>query len=178
MNLKRSAFFVILLAVVCIGLQSCAKKTTPANAVPEAKKTTPANAAPEVKNTTSANAAPVFVPMPDDIKCKMFGVNYSTVITADGSKASTTFSLVKKVTCHKTAESNFTKVSRNVYIRHLVTQEKEIPLASTKVTDGMLPTIDFGELELTCKTENQPDLGVRIAIRRDKLQSFRDYLQK
>jgi hypothetical protein len=68
---------------------------------------------------------------------------------------------VEQVTCQITGNSPGT--------------EKEIPLASTKVVNGMLPTKSFGDLRL--KTESISS-GVTIAIRRDKLQSFRAFLQK
>jgi hypothetical protein len=53
--------------------------------------------------------------------------------------------------------------------------EKEIPLAATKVVNGMLPTKSFGNLKLKTESINT---GVTIAVRRDKLQSLRDFLQK
>jgi hypothetical protein len=136
-NLKKSAFFVVLLAVVCIDQQVFAQKTIP------------------------ANAAPVFVPLPDDIHCSLHNL-MSDYSFGENRLQGKTLVSVKKVTCQITGNSPG--------------QEKEIPLASTEITLGMLPTKDFGALKLS--TENRMDSGVTTSIRRDKLQSFRAFLEK
>ena len=146
MSLKRSAIFVVLLAVVCISQQVSAQKTT------------------------SANAAPVFVPMPADIQCYIVsgGTRFETgnTRTPPGENDDSVVLLaVQEVACHIVGKSS--------------SGEKKIPLASTEVTDGMLRTRDFGDLKLGDTPEGVASgSSVSIAIRRDKLQSFRDFLQK
>jgi hypothetical protein len=146
MSLKRSALFVVLLAVVCISQRVFAQKTTP------------------------ANAAPVYVPMPADIQCYIVSggdrFEAGTPRTPPGQNDDSVVLLaVQEVGCHIAGKGN--------------SDNKKIPLASTQVTDRMLRTRDFGELKLG----DDPDgvawgNNIKIAIRRDKLQSFRDFLQK
>jgi hypothetical protein len=112
------------------------------------------------QKTTPTSAAPVFVQMPDDIHCLLHNLNFVMSFGKNGVMV-TNVNSVEQVTCQITGNSPGT--------------EKEIPLASTKVVNGMLPTKSFGDLRL--KTESISS-GVTIAIRRDKLQSFRAFLQK
>jgi hypothetical protein len=136
MNLKASALFLVLLAVVCIGQQVAAQKAA------------------------SANAAPAFVPMPDDIHCSFHNLNFVMSFGKNGTMV-TNVNSVEQVTCQITGNSPGT--------------EKEVPLTSTKVVNGMLPTKSFGDMKL--KTESISS-GVTVSIRHDKLQSFRAFLQK
>jgi hypothetical protein len=151
MNVKRSVLFVILLAVVSIGQQACTKKTTPANAVPEAK------------NTTPANAAPVFVPMPDDIQCSMRDFVTRYTVGKDSMGVTATFSSVKKVTCWITGNNHGRK--------------KEIDLVSTEINNGMLSTKEFGQMKLEAPNIGTNNV-VTISIQQDKLQTFRAFLQQ
>jgi hypothetical protein len=136
MSLKLSAFLVVMLAIICLGQQSLAQKTTP------------------------VSTHPVFVPMPDDIQCWMEGVQSQFSFGANGETEGTVVS-VREVICQIAGQSP---------------PGKEIPLASTEVTHGMLSTKDFGGWKLT--RGKDPSSGIKIAIRRDKLQSFRAFLQK
>jgi hypothetical protein len=114
------------------------------------------------QQATPAKAAPVFVPLPKDIQCTVQGMSFRSVVGDKGQLINTDGS-VDGLTCWvagKTPE-----------------QKNEIPLASTEITRGMLPTRDFGKLKIT-PTNNINSVGVSIAIRRDKLQSFRAFLQK
>ena len=122
------------------------------------------------QKTTPANAAPVYVPMPADIQCYI--VSGGDRFEARGTPApsgqnedSVVLLAVQEVGCHIAGKSN--------------SGDKKILLASNQITDRMLRTKDFGELKLG----DDPDgvawgNNVKIAIRRDKLQSFRDFLQK
>jgi hypothetical protein len=148
MNLNRRAFFVILMAVVCIGQPAFAQQTTP------------------------ANADQVFVPLPDDIDCILGNATTTATAVNDPMKGLVlvhTVDVVETVTCHITGNSP--------------TQAKEISLASSKVSiDWMLRTKDFGDFKLSVRvgTSNGATYfkNIDIAIRRDKLQSFRDFLQQ
>jgi len=113
------------------------------------------------QKTIPVNAAPVFVPLPDDIHCFMHDLMSKYSFNTNHESVKTLVS-VGKVTCQITGSNS--------------EQEKEIPLATTEITHGMLPTKDFGALMLS--TENRPGAGVTTSIRRDKLQSFRAFLQK
>ncbi len=112
------------------------------------------------QKTTPANAAPVYIQMPDDIHCFLHNLNFVMSFGKNGVLA-TNVNSVEQVTCQITGNSPGT--------------EKEIPLTSTKVVNGMLPTKSFGNLKLKTESINT---GVTIAVRRDKLQSFRAFLQK
>ncbi len=114
------------------------------------------------QKTTPANTAPVFIPMPKDIQCDVQGMSFRSVVGENGQMVNTDGS-VDKVICWITSNSP--------------EQKKEIPLASTAITGGMLPTKDFGKLKVT-PVNNINSAGLSIAIRRDKLQSFRAFLQK
>jgi hypothetical protein len=122
------------------------------------------------QKTTPANAAPVYVPMPADIQCYMAsgGDRFEargTPAPSGQNEDSVVLLAVQELGCHIADKGN--------------SGDKKIPLASTQITDRMLRTKDFGELKLG----DDPDgvawgNNVKIAIRRDKLQSFRDFLQK
>ena len=122
------------------------------------------------QKTTPANSAPVFVPMPADIQCYIVsgGDRFEArgMPTPSGQNDDSVVLLaVQELVCHIAGKGN--------------SDNKKISLASTQVTDRMLRTRDFGELKLG----DDPDgvawgNSIRIAIRRDKLQSFRDFLQK
>ncbi len=120
--------------------------------------------------TTPANAAPVFVPIPADIHCYIVsgGERFeagSTPTPSGANEDSVVLLRVQELGCHIAGKSN--------------SGDKKIPLASTKVTDGVLETKDFGELKLGDTPDGViPGNFVRIAIRCDKLQSFRDFLEK
>jgi hypothetical protein len=113
---------------------------------------------------TAQKAAPVFVPMPKDIQCSARHLKVSIKLTVDGKSGSmvevNTPTSAEGITCAISGSSPGHK--------------KEVPLASTKITRGMLPTKDFGDLKITI-TGNS---GTRIAISSDKLQSFRDFLKQ
>jgi len=114
------------------------------------------------QKTTPANTAPVFISMPKDIQCDVQGMSFRSVVGENGQMVNTDGS-VDTVICWITSNSP--------------EQKKEIPLASTAITGGMLPTKDFGKLKVT-PANNINSAGLSIAIRRDKLQSFREFLQK
>ena len=143
MSLKRSALFVVLLAVVCMSQQVVAQ------------------------NAAAENRAPVFVPMPADVQCHI--VSGGTRFDAGSPRTpsvnddSVVLLAVQKFSCHIAGKSN--------------SGDKEIPLASTEVSDGLLRTRDFGELKLGDEGVASGS-NISIAIRRDKLQSFRDFLEK
>jgi len=147
MSPKRSALFVIVLALFGISQQTFAQKTTP------------------------TNAAPVFVTIPADIQCYI--VSGATRFEAGntppppiwGTDDSVVLLVVQELGCHIAGKSN--------------SDDKKIALASTEVTDGMLRTKDFGELRLGDGPGGVASgNGIRIAIRSDKLQAFRNFLQK
>jgi catabolite regulation protein CreA len=56
-------------------------------------------------------------------------------------------------------------------------KKKDIPLASNAITDGMLPTKQFGNLQITPEN-NINSNGLYMAIGSDKLKSFGEYLQQ
>ncbi len=117
---------------------------------------------PQTTSDTSSAAVPVFVPMPQDIQCSVQGMSFMMAAGKNGELPNIDGS-VRGVTCWlpgKTPE-----------------QKKDVPLVSTKITDGMLPTKDFGDLKLTTpRNLNSPAIG--IAIQSDKLQLLREFLQK
>jgi len=121
------------------------------------------------QKTTPADAAPVFVTMPADIQCYIVsgGTRFEAGNTPPPRESGDSVVLlaVQELGCHIAGKNN--------------SGDKKILLASTEVDDGILQTKDFGELRLG----DAPDWvasssGVRIAIRRDKLQSFRNFLEK
>jgi hypothetical protein len=147
MSPKRSALFVVALAVVCISQQAFAQKTA------------------------STFTTPVFVVMPADIQCYI--VSGDTRYEAGnipppppwGTDNSVVLMVVQEVGCHIAGSSN--------------SVDKKIPLASTDVNGGMLQTKGFGELRLGDGPDGVASgTGIRIALRSDKLQSFRTFLQK
>jgi hypothetical protein len=144
MSLKRSALFVVALAVVCMSQQVVAQ------------------------NAASENRAPVFVPMPADVQCHI--LSGGTLFEAGSPRTpsvnddSVVLLAVQKFGCHVIGKSD--------------SVDKEIPLASTDVSDGLLRTRDFGELKLGDDEGVSSGNNIIIAIRPDKLQSFRDFLEK
>jgi hypothetical protein len=110
------------------------------------------------QNTTPESTPPVFVPMPDDIQCGFHDATREMHFDKSGDMVGAVVS-VKKVTCQIAGQNS-----------------KEIPLASTDVTDGLLSTKDFSEWKLT--TGSGPSSAISIAMRGEKLQSFKAYLQK
>jgi hypothetical protein len=117
-----------------------------------AQKTTPA----------TATAAPLFVPMPKDIQCELSGMSFRSVVGANAQLTETSGS-VDGVTCWITGKTP--------------EQKKDVPLASTEITRGIISTKDFGKLRIT-PVNSIYSAAVSIAIRRDKLPSFRAFLQK
>lgn len=120
------------------------------------------------QNAGSANQAPVFVPMPADVQC--FIVSGGTRFEAGRPRApsvnddSVVLLAVQKFGCHIAGKSD--------------SGDKEVPLASTRVSDGLLRTREFGELKLGDDEGVSWGNNISIAIPRDKLQSFRDFLEK
>jgi hypothetical protein len=116
------------------------------------------------QKTTPPNPSAVFVPMPDDIQCILHGTN---TVTATQTGLVWSVDSVDTVSCSITGDSSV---------------KKAIPLDSIKVTAGMLRTKDFGELKvgiIVDTSQGVPRFGsYSIDVRRDKLQSFRDFLQK
>ena len=120
---------------------------------------------------TPVKAPPVFVTMPADIHCYIVsgGSRFEAGDTPPpplwGTEDSIVLLVVQEIGCHIAGKSNAT--------------DKTIPLASTEVTDGLLRTKDFGELRLGDGPDGVASgNSIRIAIRRDKLQAFRAFLDK
>jgi hypothetical protein len=123
------------------------------------------------QETTPVNADQVFVPLPDDIDCTLGKVTITHTAVNDPVKGLVlvnSVDIVEVVTCHITGNSS--------------ARVKDIPLASTKVTDGMLRTKDFGDLKLSVNMGTSNGVpyfkSISKAIRPDKLQSFRAFLEK
>ena len=120
------------------------------------------------QNAASANRAPVFVPIPADVQCYI--VSGGTRFAAGSPRTpgenddSVVLLAVQKLGCHIAGKSN--------------SGDKDIHLASTAVSDGLLRTRDFGELKLGDEGGVASGSNISIAIRRDKLQPFRDFLDK
>jgi hypothetical protein len=106
-------------------------------------------------------AASGFVELPADIDCSLRGISYESRVGANGQMVSTAGS-VQGVTCWMTNSPN---------------NKKEIALAATTIANGMLPTKEFGDLQIT-PINSLTSVGVFMAIGSDKLQAFKDYLQK
>ena len=112
--------------------------------------------------TTPPKATPVLVPMPKDIQCELSGMSSRSVVGANAQLTETSGS-VDGVTCWITGKTP--------------EQKKEVSLASNGITRGMLTTKDFGKWKVTPQN-SMSSSGLSIAIRRDKLPSFRAFLQK
>jgi hypothetical protein len=112
-----------------------------------------------VEAKTSIKAL-TFVPMPEDIRCSFRG--YYDLSTFENGEFHTDGG-VEAVTCWVSGEGP--------------EQKKDIPLASTKFTDGMLPTKDFGNFKLT-SGNNVYSAALAVAILSGKVQSLREFLQK
>ncbi len=102
------------------------------------------------------------VPIPDDIRCSHEGYHYVQGVGRNGETLNTNGG-VEGVSCW--------------ILGKRPGQKKEIPLASTEIAGGMLATKQFGNLQITFENNIQSD-GFYMAIGRDKVESFRDYLQK
>jgi hypothetical protein len=123
------------------------------------------------QNTMTTYTARVFVTMPADIQCYIVsGDNRFEAGNAPppppwGTENSVVLLSIQEVGCRIAGASN--------------SVDKKIPLASTEVTNGMLRTKDFGEFKLGDGPDGVASGStIRIAIRSDKLQSFRAFLQK
>jgi hypothetical protein len=104
-------------------------------------------------------AAPGFVSMPSDISCSIKGMSFMAMVGANGQLVQTDGS-ANGMTCALTGKS-----------------AKDIALASHSIKDGRLPTKEFGNLQID-PTNNLNSTSVYIAISKDKLKAFRDYLLK
>jgi hypothetical protein len=112
--------------------------------------------------TAPKKAPSAFVPLPKDIQCAVQGMSFRSTVGNNGELVNTGGS-VEGLTCKMVGTAP--------------TQEKEVPLAATEISNGMLPTKDFGNFKLTPVNDiNSTVIG--ISIRRDKLPSFREFLQK
>ncbi|MFI5365124.1 MAG: hypothetical protein ACHQ4J_05830, partial [Candidatus Binatia bacterium] len=93
-----------------------------------------------------------FVALPDGIRCILRGMSFNMVSgqalngTADG------------VTCSKAGNG------------------KDIPLASTRITAGQLPTTDFGNLKIAIDDFTRPVADIKID--RTKLGAFSEFMQR
>jgi hypothetical protein len=104
--------------------------------------------------------APKFVPLPEDITCSLQGVYFTSAVGEQNS----TNGGAKGLTCWITGKkSKVKKIS--------------VPLASTKITNGILPTKDFGNFKLS-SNNNIMSPGMSVDIESDKVESLREYLQK
>jgi hypothetical protein len=111
---------------------------------------------------SAAKEGPVtMVSIPDDIGCSVKGMQIMSMIGSNGETNNTSGS-VKGVTC---------------WIKDKKPVKKDIPLASETITDGMLPTKRFGNLQIS-QENNINSNGLYMAIGSDKLKAFRDYLQQ
>ncbi len=120
------------------------------------------NARPEkvaTKPETKEPVVPAFVEIPDDIGCSISCMQYEMIVGSNETNGS-----VKAVTC-------WIKGGNPV-------QKKDIPLASTEITHGMLPTEQFGNLKITGSANLMSEEGLSMAIESSKVKSFREYLQK
>jgi hypothetical protein len=111
--------------------------------------------------TFAQQPAPGFVPIPDDINCSVQGMSYRSSVGQGGQMVNTSGSATG-VTCWMSRSPNV---------------KKPIPLASTTMTDGMLPTKDFGNLQIT-PVNSITSNGLYMAIGSDKVDSLREYLHK
>jgi hypothetical protein len=113
------------------------------------------------QHTFAQQPAPGFVSIPDDINCSVQGMSYESRVGAGGQLVNTSGSATG-VTCW---------MSKNPKVK------KPVPLTSTKITDGMLPTKEFGNLQIT-PVNSITSNGLYMAIGSDKVDSLREYLQK
>lgn len=100
-----------------------------------------------------------FVPLPRDISCSFRGHRFSGTEDAGWGVDS-----VEGVSC---------RIKTGADSGH----EKEIVLASIKVSDGLLATKAFGYLKLTMRGDDPRD-GIAVAIGPPRLKSFREFLSR
>lgn len=120
-------------------------------------KTAPA----ESKKTAATTATSAFVRMPKDIQCTIQGMSFTSTVGKSGELVNTGGS-VEGLTCKIAGAAP--------------AQEKEVPLAATEISNGMLPTKGFRKFKIT-PVNNINSAAVGISIRRDKLPAFRKFLQ-
>jgi peptidyl-prolyl cis-trans isomerase C len=110
--------------------------------------------------------APGYVSLPDDIRCAVQELQFSgtskTTGRIEGSQLGDMNGSVAGVKCGKAGGSKV----------------KDIPLAATALTGGMLPTKDFGNVQIIMVMSLKNGSRIDVAIGKDKLQSFREYVQK
>jgi hypothetical protein len=99
-----------------------------------------------------------FVLIPDDIHCSIQGMIFAGNEAVNGGEFSP--SSVDEVTCSMSGKSPEVK--------------KAIPLASTTISGGMLPTKEFGNLQIAGSNPGT----LSMAISSHKLQLLRQYLQR
>ncbi len=99
------------------------------------------------------STTPVFVPLPADINC----TGHDLMSSGRGGTGWAPQS-IGGLTCWISGAST--------------AQNKEVPLSSGEIANGMLATVSFGDLKVTMQ-----GMEINIAIRQDKLQSFRQFLQ-
>ena len=146
----RQPLLMLLLAAAAAAAsaQTSVKPAAPAANAP--KPTAPA------RSTTSEG----FVYLPEEIRCSLKGLNYRSMVGSNGELANTNGS-VSGITCHASGKSEG--------------PEKQIDLALTEITGGMLPTKQFGNL-LIQPVNSLTSSGLSIAIERRKLNALRKFL--
>lgn len=118
-----------------------------------------ASPAPGAQKAKSSAAVPTFVPMPQDIQCSFQGVEFRSTVGKNGELVNTDGS-VAGVTCWNNKNPE---------------QKKAISLASTKITNGMLSTKDFGDFKLS-PSNSIYSTGTGVSIRSDRVQALRNFL--
>jgi len=155
----KLAISTMAFAVISIMLTMMACKKDATSAAPRAAGSETKNAA--VPAPGGNQVADVFVPVPEDVQCSVQGM-YQLADIGPKGEVSKTRGSVKGITCWIVGSTP----------KH----KRDVPLASTSITDGMLPTKDFGDFQIT-PTNNIYSSAVGIAVRRSKLQPFREFLQ-
>lgn len=110
--------------------------------------------------------SPSFIPLPKDIDCSLLGTSFSA--HADENGKMIVNGSVGKFVCWIIGKGKRDK--------------KLVPLASNTVSHGMLPTKDFGSIIIEMSSVMDMSVSdspaLRLLIRREKVSSLRDFLQK
>ena len=108
------------------------------------------------------DAMPGFVDLPADIGCSLQEMSYESTV-GEGGKLTNTSGTVQSIPCWLKGN---TPVKR-----------KDIPLTSTRINGSLVPTKDFGDLQIT-PINSISSSGIYMAIRTEKLPVLREYLGK
>ena len=117
------------------------------------------------KQALAQKPAPGFVALPNDISCSLQNMTAFFKLGQNGQVQFAGTPTAQGVTCWLSGKNPG--------------EQKPIALTATTIHDGMLPTKEFGDLQIAPTQDTSPsNTSLFIAIRREKLRPLREYLQK